>query len=279
VSPVSTHFPTDQLNIPDLDFLSSNSVKTNKTEPCHMNNIAMEELDINGSSENMGQFYQALPKSHTLQPSSSHRIKILEARDQFSSVIKYPCHPVKQSYNYNNTLDNYVTPLHTRDNIEHNQVRRPMIIKELNQLTQKRIEVIDNQTKISADNKRNLESAFDLQIRMLQGELDKMTREEEIFRINQYSSASNNPFYMGINNTMHQDLGYNSEVFSVSNVSNMDQIDNIDNMEVTDESNEDTIHSNNIINHAIDEKLRNLHERNIEYSESMQSYDNRIPAS
>ena len=43
-----------------------------------------------------------------------------------------------------------------------------MIRKELELLQQKRREVMGGQRGISRDNRRNLESAFDIQIKMLQ---------------------------------------------------------------------------------------------------------------
>ena len=49
------------------------------------------------------------------------------------------------------------------------------------------------------------ETAFDRKIRLLQEELDKMSREEEILTINQYASASNNPFFMGGEGTMKKE--------------------------------------------------------------------------
>ena len=49
------------------------------------------------------------------------------------------------------------------------------------------------------------ETAFDRKIRLLQEELDKMSREEEILTMNQYASASNNPIFMGGEGTMKRE--------------------------------------------------------------------------
>ena len=77
----------------------------------------------------------------------------------------------------------YVTPLQTIDKQEHDdEVRKPMIIKQLNQLTQKRFEIIQDNVNLSTDNKKSIEDNFDLKIMLLQGELNKLTREEEMYK-------------------------------------------------------------------------------------------------
>ena len=42
------------------------------------------------------------------------------------------------------------------------------------------------------------ETAFDQRIRLLQEELDSMSRDQEILNINQYASVSNNPYFLGV---------------------------------------------------------------------------------
>merc|ERR1712128_381753 len=76
-----------------------------------------------------------------------------------------------------------------------------MIIQQLNQLTQKRFEIIHGNAKLSSDNKKSMEDDFDLKIMLLQEELNKLTREEEMLKINRYSSASNNPYFSNYNPT------------------------------------------------------------------------------
>ena len=70
-----------------------------------------------------------------------------------------------------------------------------MIIQQLNQLTQQRYQIIQGNANISGDTKRSIEDDFDLKIMLLQEELNKLTREEEMLKINRYSSASNNPYF------------------------------------------------------------------------------------
>ena len=76
-------------------------------------------------------------------------------------------------------------------------VRRPMLLQELESPTRKTLQ-------LQPWHRQHLreETAFDRKIRLLQEELDKMSREEEISTINQYASASNNPFFMGGEGTM-----------------------------------------------------------------------------
>ena len=91
----------------------------------------------------------------------------------------------------------YVTPLQTIDKWGHDDgVRKPMIIKQLNQLTRKRFEIIQDNANLSVDNKKSMEEDFDLKIMLLQEELNKLMREEEMFKIHRYS---NNP-YFSVNN-------------------------------------------------------------------------------
>ena len=93
-----------------------------------------------------------------------------------------------------------------------------MIIKQLNQLTQKRFQILQDQTNISGDNIRSIESDFDLKIMLLQEELNKLTRDEEMVSINQYSSASNNPYFSIHNNYRPADNGqyYNHHAMEVT---------------------------------------------------------------
>ena len=70
-----------------------------------------------------------------------------------------------------------------------------MIIQQLNQLTQLRFQIIQGNANISVDNKKSMEEDFDLKIMLLQEELNKLTREEEMLKINRYSSESNNPYF------------------------------------------------------------------------------------
>jgi len=102
----------------------------------------------------------------------------------------------------------YVTPLRIIDKHEHDEVRKMMIIKQLNQLTQKRLEVMQEQTN-NTDNK--VQSEFEMKIMLLQDELNKLTRDQEMLTMNQYSSSSNNPYFSFYNS--YRPI-YNGQIFS-----------------------------------------------------------------
>jgi len=53
-----------------------------------------------------------------------------------------------------------------------------MIKSKLNSLIKKRLEITQNQSTISVDNKKNLESAVIMQIKMLQEEIEKLERQK-----------------------------------------------------------------------------------------------------
>ena len=121
----------------------------------------------------------------------------MEPRDQLNlrDPSKHSEVPDHKSVDYIPVLS-YVTPLRTIDKREHDdEVRKPMIIKQLNQLTRKRFEINKDNANLSIDNKKSMEDDFDLKIMLLQEELNKLTREEEMLKINRYSSASNNPYF------------------------------------------------------------------------------------
>merc|ERR1712106_234645 len=127
--------------------------------------------------------------------SVSHKIKILEPREQVCFRDKNKHKEVLNHHvDYFPALS-YVTPLQTIAKHEHDEVRKPMIIQQLNQLTQQRFQIIQGNANISGDNEKSIEDDFDLKIMLLQEELNKVTREEEMLKINRYSSASNNPYF------------------------------------------------------------------------------------
>ena len=99
-----------------------------------------------------------------------------------------------------------------------------MIIQQLNQLTQKRFELLQDQANTSVDIKRSLENGFDLKIMLLQEELNKLTREEEMQKINQYSLASNNPYFSVYNNYRPAYSAY-SDVRTEPTVTNSNAMD------------------------------------------------------
>ena len=96
------------------------------------------------------------------------KFQILEPREQtiFREPHKHNDEPFYNS-DYIPALS-YVTPLQTIDKREHDdEVRKPMIIKQLNQLTQKRSEIIQDKANMSIDKKKSMEDDFDLKIMLL----------------------------------------------------------------------------------------------------------------
>jgi len=159
-----------------------------------LDSLHMDHLSLHHTGR---QFRTAGPLDER-KPCVMHRLKILEPRHPepvSSPMSRYPPPlPPFQTQSYN-PLDSYVTPLQTRNYLEMQEVRQPMIMRELEQLTRRKMEM--EQCGGSWMEQRLMESTFDMKIRLLQEELDKLSREEEILNINQYASASNNPFFMG----------------------------------------------------------------------------------
>ena len=57
---------------------------------------------------------------------------------------------------------------------KHDEERKKMIKNELNNLIKKRIEIACKESTFSSDNKKNLEIACGMQIKLLQDELNKL---------------------------------------------------------------------------------------------------------
>merc|ERR1719341_1965837 len=103
-----------------------------------------------------------------------HRIKILEPRDQ-ENVPRLPAHNFSSG--------------------------RPGILQQLEQLTQRQRALESSSSSLSFPTTTTSlprETAFDQRIRLLQEELDSMSRDQEILNINQYASVSNNPYFLGV---------------------------------------------------------------------------------
>jgi len=103
-----------------------------------------------------------------------HRIKILEPRDQ-ENVPRLPVHNFSSG--------------------------RPGILQQLEQLTQRQRALQPSSSSSSSfptNTSLPRENAFDQRIRLLQEELDSMSRDQEILNINQYASVSNNPYFLGV---------------------------------------------------------------------------------
>ena len=113
-----------------------------------------------------------------------------------------------------NSLDDPFFGSLTKQNInEHHDEERKMMIKnKLNSLIKKRLEITQNQSTISFDNKKNLESAFLMQIKMLQEEIEKLERQK--------TECPNHPFFSDIsysmceeNSTFEDSMDTNNETF------------------------------------------------------------------
>ena len=82
-------------------------------------------------------------------------------------------------------------PLHTFPSA------RPGVLHQLEQLSRRQLEVEPAATTAAYTSSVPKDSAFDQRIRQLQEELDSMSRDQEIFNINQFASVSNNPYFLG----------------------------------------------------------------------------------
>lgn len=170
-----------------------------------LDNIALDDLTLEGGprcdTENIIRDY-LLPRDPVISCHKSSvirgsvniipaKIKILEPRDPdgvVSSVIKHTsAENIGQSFI---TSGPFLGSLSSEEMMErHDEVRNTMILKELNSLIQKRQKIQENQSgALSINNQKNLESAFDIKIRLLEEELQKLGR---ISIIKQASVISN----------------------------------------------------------------------------------------
>jgi len=177
-----TNSHTEDDNVPRI----TNGVRTSPTVEGTSNQHSLNLVSAAG--EKTSSFHE------------NKKIKILEPRQPICSPINAMSEicPVatQKNLNINDPDERYVKNHEFRENIGVDEVRRPLIIRELNQLTKSKEEMFQNKsTKLTSENKQVLESTFDLKIKLLQGELDKITREDEIRTINFFSRASNNPFF------------------------------------------------------------------------------------
>jgi len=122
------------------------------------------------------------PSDRLNRPARDHRLKILEPREDTvgRSVIKHTNTELLPSTSNSNlcfTANPFLTSLACRT--RHDEARKDMIRKRLDSLQQQRQDVQDSQRNISHDNRKSLESAIDLQIKLLQEGLDKLSRQEE----------------------------------------------------------------------------------------------------
>jgi len=204
LSSASSTGPISPLHMDDLASHSFPLLTDSLKGESDLDSITLDELKLESdqmsSLDPANMLFDFLhPEKRELQNLNPvpHKIKILEPREQvsFRDPRKYDEVFNPNSGDYLSALS-YVTPLQTIDKREHDdEVRKPMIIKQLNQLTRKRFEINKDNANLSIDNKKSMEDDFDLKIMLLQEELNKLTREEEMLKINRYSSASNNPYF------------------------------------------------------------------------------------
>ena len=76
-------------------------------------------------------------------------------------------------------------------NENHDEERKMMIKNKLNSLIQKRAEITQNQSLLSVDNKKNLESAVVMQIKMLQEEIEKLEKQQKVCTVHSHISDIN----------------------------------------------------------------------------------------
>ena len=62
--------------------------------------------------------------------------------------------------------------------MNHDEERKMMIKNKLNSLIKKRVEINQTESTLSVDNKKNLDSAVLMQIRMLEEEIEKIEKQQ-----------------------------------------------------------------------------------------------------
>lgn len=201
LSNASSTGPMSPLHLDDLASHNFPLLTDNIKAESDLDNITLDDLNLESESLALDPANMLLdflhPEKREMQSLNlaPHKIKILEPREQVSFRDNTKQNEVLNYHGDYFPALSYVTPLQTIDKREHDEVRKPMIIKQLNQLTQKRFEINQDNANLSVDNKKSMEDDFDLKIMLLQEELNKLTREEEMLKINRYSSASNNPYF------------------------------------------------------------------------------------
>merc|ERR1711892_352912 len=207
LSNASSTGPMSPLHLDDLATHNFPLLTDNIKTESELDNITLDDLKLESEALPLDPANTLLdflhPEKRQMQNMNpvQNKIKILEPREQVSfSDNKKQNEVLNYHSDYLSALS-YVTPLQTIDRHAHDEVRKPMIIQQLNQLTQQRFQIIQGNANISGDNKKSMEDDFDLKIMLLQEELNKLTREEEMLKISRYSSASNNPYFSVYNPT------------------------------------------------------------------------------
>ena len=117
--------------------------------------------------------------------------KILQPRDTEpvgNSVIKFA--------HLDSTVTTFETPLLSSlrkesMNLNHDKERKRMIKNKLNSLIKKRVEINHTESTLSVDNKKNLESAVVMQIKMLEEEIEKIEKQQPVAEYSDQSLIDN----------------------------------------------------------------------------------------
>jgi len=175
---------TSPLHLPELSIPSLNQLIGDVNAETDLDDIRLDDLSL-GSAQDMPDSAQIIREY--LHPSEtqysndvflSQNLTILEPRDNGTvgnSVIKF----ANSNSSFSSMDDPFLTSIGNQSIKEtHDEERKMMIKNKLNSLIKKRLEITQNQSTISVDNKKNLESAVIMQIKMLQEEIEKLERQK-----------------------------------------------------------------------------------------------------
>jgi len=201
-SNASSTSQTSPLHLPELTIPNFSQLIQNSDTETDLDDIMLDDLNL-GSGPNIPdcqdiirEYLNPGEKENEENYFTSPNITILEPRDNGTvgkSVIKFAN---SNSTSIMPTLLNsaFLCNFSSQYSAENHDEERNLMIKDkLNSLVQKRLDLSQTTSTVSYDNKKNLESAFDIQIKLLKEELDKLERQKsEIFQeslesINRYS--------------------------------------------------------------------------------------------
>jgi len=188
----SSTAPESPLHMDDLSSLNFSYPTHLSRKESNLDSIPLDDLTIESEPLALESFTNLV---ETINVNSVQKVKILEPRENsysrqaWASTSSTSDLPEREAHL---PALSYVTPLHVIDKHEHDEVRKMMIIKQLNQLTQMRREVLQEHTN-NTDNR--VQNDYEMKIMLLQDQLNKLTREQEMLKINQNTAASNNPYF------------------------------------------------------------------------------------
>eukprot|EP00092_Neocalanus_flemingeri_P019449 GFUD01021067.1.p1 GENE.GFUD01021067.1~~GFUD01021067.1.p1 ORF type:complete len:534 (-),score=133.20 GFUD01021067.1:41-1642(-) len=212
-SNASSSSQTSPLHLPEMIIPHFTELVQNVNVETDLDDIRLDDLNIKSESDISD---PADILREYLHPSDQYtdeniyvnqNLTILEPQGNETvgkSVIKFAN---SNSTHISNMEDSLLVSFQDHDMIEkHDEERKMMIKNKLNCLIQKSLEISQNQTSISYDNKKNLESAFGIQIRLLQEELDKLERQKPEIINNPFLKENSDSVY---NNDEHFRTQYN----------------------------------------------------------------------